>query len=137
MKNQRTDKDWQKMLDEGNTPTEDPSNSDERAYRLVYEALNDSPEINISANFAERISSQIVPEPAKSSSRAWLVVAIVLGLSLTICGALLFFVYPASFRALMDYSGILCFAGLLFVAVQAADYWLVQRQHKFQLDLPV
>jgi uncharacterized protein YjeT (DUF2065 family) len=124
------------MLDEGNTSSEGQNHPDEKAYRLLYEALNTSPEIDIPANFAERISLEIVPVPSKSSSRVWVLVAIALGLSLIICGALLFFVYPTFFRTLTEYSGVLSFAGLLLVAVQVADYWLVQRRLTIRFSLP-
>jgi len=136
MKNQRTDKDWQKMLDEGKTPEEAENNADEKVYRLLYQALNTGPEIDIPADFALRVSAQIAPVAAKSASRAWIAAVVTLGLALIICGALLFFIYPTFFRTLSEYSGVLGFAGLLLVAVQAADYWLIQRHQNVQFNLP-
>ncbi|MEM9673522.1 MAG: hypothetical protein ACFB15_12510 [Cyclobacteriaceae bacterium] len=136
MKNQRTDKDWQKLLDEGKISEEGQKNADGKAYRLLYQALNTDPEIDIPADFAHRISTQIVPASTTSGSRVWIVAAVTLGLSLILCGALLFFLYPAFFRTLSEYSGVLGFAGLVLLAVQAADYWLIQRRQNVQFNLP-
>lgn len=66
-----TDRELQDLLDriareedaEASIPDEVSASKDFRAYQLLYEALEDEPDVDLSPDFAERVADRVMPAP--------------------------------------------------------------------------
>ena len=126
MKDLDKDQKWQDQLDEGKYG--DEVDREGQAYRLLYEALQQEPNIVIPTDFAERVAQQAVGQSVSNNGSYWLLAAVFVLLATFTCGIVLFFSSPNYFQLLQSNLNILGFAGLIFITVQVADYYLIQRK---------
>ena len=128
MKESDKDQKWQDRLDEGKLTAGNKVDRGGQAYQFLYKALQQEPDVVIPADFAERVAQQAVSQSKSKSNWYWLLAIVLAGLATFICGTVLFFSSPNYFQLLQSNLNILGFAGLAFIAVQVADYYLVQRK---------
>ncbi|MEO0330475.1 MAG: hypothetical protein AAF223_02145, partial [Bacteroidota bacterium] len=133
MKDLEKEKLWQKMLDEGKSLPNDGNEPGARVYQLLYEALNKEPDIAIPESFAEKVAQQAITQHSRRDSSIWLLSFILIAVAILGCGFAMFSLYPNFFQLLRSQINILGFAGLMFIIIQAADYWLIQRKQNYQL----
>ncbi len=128
MKEINKDQNWQDRLDQGKPLSSSEVEPGLRAYQLLYEALEQKPDVTIPADFAERVAQQAVNQSSQKSVSYWVLAVIVVVVATLVCGSILSVIYPTYFQLLRSQLDILGFAGLMFIAIQAADYYLVQRK---------
>ncbi|WKN42370.1 hypothetical protein [Tunicatimonas pelagia] len=119
---------WQKMLDEGQSLPNDGNEPGARAYQLLYEALNKEPDITIPESFAEKVVQRAMTQHSQRDRSIWLLSFILIAVAILGCGFAMFSLYPNFFQLLRSQINILGFAGLMFIIIQVADYWLIQRK---------
>lgn len=128
MKDLNKDQKWQDQLDEGKLTAGDEVDREGQAYQFLYEALQQEPDILIPTDFAERVAQQAVRQSLSKNSSYWLLAIFLVVLATFICGIVLFLSAPNYFQLLQSNLNVLGFAGLAFIAVQVADYYLIQRK---------
>lgn len=139
MNHERNDEHWQKMLDEGRLPSSDDDSSI-NPYRLLYEALNEPPQLSIPADFAARAASlaasRTVQSPERSSTRSsWALLLAASVLPLILVTLVLFYFFPHYFHYLLSYRSSIAFTLLMLVAIQAGDYLLIRRKPMYRFWL--
>ncbi|MEM9832678.1 MAG: hypothetical protein AAF944_18755 [Bacteroidota bacterium] len=128
MKNFEKDREWQRRLDAGQYLRPDKDEPGTQAYQLLYEALKQEPNINIPESFAEKVAQQALVQQTRQGNGFWLLSFTLITLASIVCGGLLFYLYPDFIPLLRSQISIWGFAGLMFVIIQVADYWLIQRK---------
>ena len=131
MKDLEKEKLWQKMLDEGKSLPNDGNEPGIRTYQLLYEALKNEPDITIPEGFAEKVAQRAMTQYSRRDNSIWLLSFILIAIAILGCGFAMFSLYPNFFQLLRSQINILGFAGLMFIIIQAADYWLIQRKKIF------
>ncbi|MEM6842220.1 MAG: hypothetical protein AAF632_08335 [Bacteroidota bacterium] len=134
MKNFEKDREWQDRLDAGQSLRHDKDEPGTQAYQLLYEALKQEPNTNTPEGFAERVAQQAVARSARQGNGFWLLSFTLITLASIVCGGLLFYLYPDFIPLLRSQISIWGFAGLMFVIIQVADYWLIQRKQLLKLS---
>lgn len=131
MNDSHKDHELQKMLDDGYTPSGKENDTEIKLYQSLYKALEQPPNLTIPQGFSQRVTAQAIQVSGQRNYRLWLLSALVISLSLLLVGIVLYFTFPTSMKLILSYAEIISFAGLLFVAIQVADYKLVQRKVLF------
>lgn len=131
MKDSHKDHEMQKMLDDGYTPSGKENDTEMKLYQSLYKALERPPNLTIPQGFSQKVVAQAIQASDQRNYRLWLSSALAISLSLLLVGTVLYFTFPTSMKLIFSYAEVIGFAGLLFVAIQIADYKLVQRKVLF------
>ncbi len=131
MNDEYKDQEWQDRVGRDASPVNNEAEPGLKTYQLLYEALAQSPPVTISEGFAERIAQQAIKKYSWGSSSYWWLAIGLVTVATLVCGGVLFIVYPSYFLLLQSKLPILGFAGLMFTAIQVADYWLIQQKQKY------
>jgi len=106
------------------------SSADERAYRMVFQALNRPPSYRLPSNFADRVI-QRMEAPARSSAREmiWLYVGLVAFVVAGILTAVLigFRINAGAFRFVAGYPGLFIFGAAFILSLQWIDKHFVRK----------
>jgi hypothetical protein len=99
--------------------------SDDRAYRIVFNALKQEPGYRLPSNFADGVLRRMGPATSKSSSQEmiWLYLGIgafvvAAGVAIALTG---FKIHVGAFRFVSGYSGLFIFGAAFILALQWID----------------
>lgn len=125
-----TDKDKaiQQLLDQGiETKSAD---ADEVAYRALYAALSQSPPLEFSERFAERVTAQVIPITPPTPGSTVLMIGCI-AVALLASGLVLHRIDPLIFWKLTTWmllnKELIGFGGGLLATIQVLDRWLIGR----------
>ncbi len=128
MKQVHTDEQIQKLLDQKQI-SEQERDAEVRAYQLLYQALGQPPsDVSIPENFSQKMAALAIQQQkqhVRRQSLRWMSV-IISSIGLSMLG--LYYTYPPFFHYLLAYKDVFIFTIIVFLAVQASDYWLVRKK---------
>ena len=137
MMNEQHDERIQKMLDEGIIQPGLENASEVKAYKTLYQALQQEPELRIPLAFSEKVAAQALQQrklKARTKAR-WqsLLLVGIIGLSLILSLLTLRYAYPPFFQYMLSHKILVGFIVTSFLAIQVADHWLVRRRWHVRL----
>ncbi|MFP4089351.1 MAG: hypothetical protein ACLFUB_05500 [Cyclobacteriaceae bacterium] len=136
-----TDEEIQKMLEASLKHEQQAEDEDVRTYRLLFEALSETPEEGLPYQFAERVGKVAYwQRETRQKRRLWIQSALLM-VFIVICCVLALIVFPSGATLQLQHilnegRWPLLFIMLMFTLIQWADYRLVIRRHrKEELDI--